>query len=303
MSTPSNPMMCDPETGVCELPVNTAQSMTKPVKSQKQPVRIAYFTDPICSSCWGIEPMLRRLKLEYGHLMHISYHMGGLLPDWSYNSGGISKPSDVASHWDEVSLHYRMPIIGDVWLNDPLDSSYPPSIAFKAAEMQDPTLAIKFLRIVREFVFIEGKNITRMDYLKKAAQMAGLDVKKFSEDIDGAARKAFESDLHLSRSQGVRGFPTLIFSGASGETERVYGVRPYSYFESALLRTHPRADKKAYDRSTHFLFSTFGSLTLNEYASLSSGSEEECLIELHTLERTMSLKRVDTRNGAIWRYK
>ena len=30
-----------------------------------------------------------------------------------------------------------MPIDGDVWLEDPLNSSYPPSIAFKAAEMQD----------------------------------------------------------------------------------------------------------------------------------------------------------------------
>lgn len=303
MSIPSNPLMCDPETGVCELPENAAHSMNSPAKNQKLPVRIAYFTDPICSSCWGIEPMLRRLKLEYGHLMDISYHMGGLLPDWSYNSGGISKPSDVASHWDEVSLHYRMPIIGDVWLNDPLDSSYPPSIGFKAAEMQDPALAIKFLRIIREFVFIEGNNITRIEHLKKAAQMAGLDVEKFSKDIDEPARAAFESDLLLSRSQGVRGFPTLIFSGASGETERVYGVRPYSYFESALLRTYPKADKRPYDRSAQSLFSTFGSLTLNEYSSLSGRSEEECRIELHTLERTMSLKRFDTRNGAIWRYK
>lgn len=303
MSTSSNPLLCDPETGICEIPANPAQSMTSPVKSQKLPVRIDYFTDPICSSCWGIEPMLRRLKLEYGHLTDISYHMGGLLPDWSYNSGGISKPSDVASHWDEVSLHYRMPIIGDVWLNDPLDSSFPPSIAFKAAEMQDPGLAIQFLRIIREFVFMEGKNITRMEHLKKAAQLVGLDVKKFTENMEGPARISFESDLHVSRSQGVRGFPTLIFSGPSGETERVYGFRPYTYFESALSRTFPKADKKSYDRSGHFLFSKFSSLTLNEYASLRGGSEEECLIELQTLESTMSLKRFDTRNGAIWRNK
>jgi len=303
MSVQSNPLLCDPESGVCEIPDFAIKPNPVETKTQKKQVRAIYFTDPICSSCWGIEPMLRRLKLEYGHLMDISYHMGGLLPDWSYNSGGISKPSDVAGHWDEVSHHYRMPIIGDVWLNDPLDSSYPPSIAFKAAELQDPVLAIQFLRVIREMVFIEAKNITRLEYLKKAAQQVRLDVKKFIEDMEGQAREAFGADLALARSQGVRGFPTLIFSGQSGETERVYGVRPYTYFESALLRAFPRADKKTYDRSAYFLFSTFESLTLNEYVSLSGGSEDECLLELQTLERTMPLKRVDTRNGAIWRYK
>ncbi|ULT40102.1 DsbA family protein [Niabella defluvii] len=89
--------------------------------------------------------------------MEIDYRMGGLLPDWSYNSGGISKPSDVAHHWDEVSVYYDMPIDGDVWLEDPLPSSYPPSVAFKAAQMQDHAKAVAFLRIIREMVFCKEK--------------------------------------------------------------------------------------------------------------------------------------------------
>ena len=114
---------------------------------------------PICSSCWGIEPQLRKLKLEYGNNIQIEYRMGGLLPDWNYNSGGISEPSDVAHHWDEVSVHYDMPIDGDVWLEDPLDSSYPPSIAFKAAQLQDEYKALLFMREIREMVFLQKKNI------------------------------------------------------------------------------------------------------------------------------------------------
>ena len=112
------------------------QNPVETLPAGARPVKIVYFTDPICSSCWGIEPQLRQLKLEYGPYLDIEYRMGGLLPNWSYNSGGISKPSDVAHHWDEVSLHYDMPIDGDVWLEDPLDSSYPPSIAFKAAQIK-----------------------------------------------------------------------------------------------------------------------------------------------------------------------
>lgn len=115
--------------------------------------------------------------------------MGGLLPDWSYNSGGISKPSDVAYHWDEVSVYYDMPIDGDVWLEDPLNSSYPPSIAFKAAEIQDKDKAVNFLRILRELVFLKKKNITRWEYIAMAAKEAGLDVVKLKTDFERSAQK------------------------------------------------------------------------------------------------------------------
>ena len=93
----NNPLMCDPESGICEIPTNkTSSTNSNSVKANKKTVKIIYFTDPICSSCWGIEPQLRKLKLEYGDNIEIEYRMGGLLKDWSYNSGGISKPSDVA---------------------------------------------------------------------------------------------------------------------------------------------------------------------------------------------------------------
>ena len=45
-------------------------------------VHISYFTDPICSSCWLLQPILRKLKLEYDTEIEIEYFMGGLLPSW-----------------------------------------------------------------------------------------------------------------------------------------------------------------------------------------------------------------------------
>ena len=138
MTNQLNPLLCDIETGMCEIPdMQENKHALAGVEPTQKPLKVIYYTDPICSSCWGIEPQLRKLKLEYGKILDMDYRMGGLLPDWSYNSGGISKPSDVAHHWDEVSRYYDMPIDGDVWLEDPMNSSYPPSIAFKAAQLQD----------------------------------------------------------------------------------------------------------------------------------------------------------------------
>ncbi len=92
-----NPMLCDTASGACEIPAAGTSENPGSIKPSTKPIQVIYFTDPICSSCWGIEPQLRRMKLEYGSSIQIEYCMGGLLPDWSYNSGGISKPSDVAS--------------------------------------------------------------------------------------------------------------------------------------------------------------------------------------------------------------
>jgi len=226
-----NPLLCDPESGICELPdMGNASFPTPNIEAKTKPIRIIYFTDPICSSCWGIEPQLRKMKLEYSDLIEIDYHMGGLLPDWSYDSGGISQPSDVAHHWDEVSPKYDMPIDGDLWLEDPLDSSYPPSIAFKAVQMQSEKKAVLFLRRIREMVFLAKKNITRWEHLEQAAEEVGLDARKMKTDFEGKAQQLFQEDLNLKQQLGVRGFPTLFFADSKNEQRKLYGVKPYTVF-------------------------------------------------------------------------
>src|SRR5690606_20517560 len=164
-----------------------------------------------------------------------------LLPDWSYNSGGIEKPSDVASHWDEVSGHYDMPIDGDVWLEDPLHSSYPPAIAFKAAQLQAEDKAHLFMREIREMVFLNKKNIATWEHIEVAAKNVGLNVEQLKTDYEGNARVLFEDDLKLGIELGVRGFPTIFFTDEAGNKETVYGTRPYVYYEMAILKLNPEA--------------------------------------------------------------
>jgi predicted DsbA family dithiol-disulfide isomerase len=296
-----NPLLCDIETGICEMPDSIAKSQTmQAVPAVNESVKIIYFTDPICSSCWGIEPQLRKLKLEYGQNIAIEYRMGGLLPDWNYNSGGISKPSDVAHHWDEVSLYYDMPIDGDVWLEDPLPSSFPPSIAFKAAQMQGNEKAILFLREIREMVFLKKKNIAKWEHLEAAAIKVELDGERFKIDYDNKAKTLFEEDLKLAREHGVRGFPTLLFIDKSGKKEVVYGAKPYPFFETAILKLNPVAKKNEYSKNWEALFSKYHSLTAKEFSELSGTSRSESEKLLNTLSEKGILKKLMTKNGSIW---
>lgn len=235
--------------------------------------------------------------------MEIEYHMGGLLPDWSYNSGGISKPSDVAHHWDEVSVYYRMPIDGDVWLEDPLSSSYPPSIAYKAAEMQDKTKALAFMREIREMVFLRKINIAKWENLETAARTVGLDPVKFREDFNGKARELFEQDLDMARKMGVRGFPTIFVTTAGGHSETVYGSKPYADYENAIERALPQVLKSAYAKDWKALFAVYPSLTVREFAELSEKSMEQAQAELEELTNAGSLAKHSTKNGALYSLK
>ena len=300
----TNPLLCDIETGMCATTDGTANTTAQnAILSTQKTMRVIYYTDPICSSCWGIEPQLRKLKLEYGNAIHIEYRMGGLLPDWSYNSGGISKPADVAAHWDEVSVHYDMPIDGDLWLEDPLNSSYPPSIAFKAAQMQDEDKAILFMREIREMVFLEKKNITKWAHLEAAAKKVGLNVSQFKTDYEGGAKALFEADLKLGKELGVRGFPTMFFLDEAGNKEMVYGARPYAFYEMAILKLNPDAAKSEYSKTWEALFAKYPTLTAKEFSELSGTPRTETENVLNGLSDGGKLEKSTTKNGSIWRIK
>ncbi|MDG4946431.1 DsbA family protein [Weeksellaceae bacterium KMM 9713] len=298
----NNPLICDIETGMCETADTTATHTSEnKVSSDKKAIRVIYYTDPICSSCWGIEPQLRKLKLEYGNAIDIDYRMGGLLPDWSYNSGGISSPADVASHWDEVSLHYDMPIDGDLWLEDPMNSSYPSSIAFKAAQLQDQQKAILFMREMREMMFLEKKNLAKWENMAKAAKKVGLDVSQLKSDFEGKAKDLFQEDLKLGQELGVRGFPTMFFIDEAGNQEIVYGRRPYAFYEMAILKLNPNASKSEYSKKWEDLFKIYPSLTAKEFSELSGTPRADSETLLNELTEQGSLSKFTTKNGSIWR--
>lgn len=296
--TEQNPLLCDIETGMCEIPAHTSHKNT-PIETKEKALKIIYFTDPICSSCWGIEPQLRKLKLAYGEHFSIEYRMGGLLPDWSYNSGGISGPKDVAKHWDEVSVYYDMPIDGDVWLEDPLRSSFPPSIAFKAAQMQDEEKAIAFLRKLREYLFLEKKNIEKWEWVEKAAIATGIDPVQLKKDYESTAVQSFQKDLALAKEMGVRGFPSIFVTNGK-ETEFIYGSKPYPVYEGALLKLASNIEKKNYPTHWEFLFSIYPTLTAKEFAVLADMDRTAAENRLIQLVQENKLKQIRTKNGHLY---
>jgi putative protein-disulfide isomerase len=52
-------------------------------------VRLTYYTDPACPWSWAAEPALRRLQMEFGTELQITYVMAGMARD-------AGRPADLA---------------------------------------------------------------------------------------------------------------------------------------------------------------------------------------------------------------
>ena len=262
---------------------------------------VRYFTDPICSTCWIIQPALKKMSLEYGPYLDIKYYMGGLLPSWDTCEGKIKSPTDAARLWKDVNAIYHIPIDGDIWLEDPLSSSFPPSIAVKAAQLQDEQAAILFLRRIREMLFLEKKNIMRWKHLETAAAEVGLNLRAFTRAYEGKARTAFQQDLQLAREMGVRSFPHLIFSNAAGQTIRLKGHLYYEDLERAILELNPYAKRCLIDSRPVNLFRHFPTLLEEEFAMLSDLVAEDARILLQQLDARGFIQKLPTKKGKLYK--
>lgn len=300
-----NLMNCDMETGLCEIPdslPNNDHHSELELTASAKPLKLLYFTDPICSSCWGIEPQLRKLKQEYGNYFSIDYRMGGLLKSWSeYGGSDVNGPESVASHWDEAGEHYEMPINGDLWKEDPLHSSYPPSIAFKAAQLQDQYKAEIFLRRIKEMVLVEKKNITNWEHLADAAEFSGLDTVKFKDDYENKAEALFQQDLMLRAELGVRGFPTIFFIDQDDNRLKVYGSKPYEVYEQTLLKLVDNAAKKQLPAFDETLLQEYGSITTKEFSVLNNKDMAESENILRALAEEGKVVEVSANTGSLWK--
>lgn len=278
------------------------QSNQQPETPKKPKVEIMYFTDPVCSTCWLVQPQLRKLALHYGQYYEISYHMGGLLPDWeTYTGKKIKNPSDAAAHWKEMAEKYPMPISPDVWLNSPLASSFPPSIAIKAAQMQSKVKAFHFHRRIKELLFVESKNITDIELLMNVALEVGLNTEVFMTDISQVAVKKFEEDLILAQKMNVSVLPTFIFTNEWGEQISLKGYQEFEVMEKAIIDLYPLATKNERKRDTLELFRLFTSLTTFEYSYLMNITKEDATRQLDELAgKNLVIGKTNT-TGTIWR--
>ncbi|MEH7415102.1 DsbA family protein [Neobacillus drentensis] len=234
----NNNMICDLETGICGVGGEKEMEMihfNQPIKN----VDLYYVTDPICSHCWALEPVLRRFVEQYGNYFNFHTVMGGLLEKWGDGpvdpANGIAGPQDVAGHWREVGEYSRMPIDGTLWYDNPVHSSYPPSRVFIFIQQYNEQLANVFLRRMREALFAFNQNIADESILIKIVNQIGLDGQAIVKEAElQSGHLLLKEDFQLAARLGVRGFPTIIIVNEENKGVKIVGARTIENYVAGL---------------------------------------------------------------------
>ncbi len=128
-----------------------------------------------------------------------------------------------------------MVIDGRVWLDEPIDSSFPSSQAFQIVRRDYPEQAQAFLRKLRETVMVWNQDISKREVLAGILEEMGLGHEKILNDADSfEGRSLLNSDLGLARALTATGFPTLVLVNEQNQGVKVVGAQPYEALESAL---------------------------------------------------------------------
>ncbi len=254
------------------------------------PLEVRYYTDPACSASWAAEPALRRLKLEFGADLSITYVMGGLARVYE----GDITPMIVA--WLDASSRSRMPVDPLLWTEAPIASTYPACMAVKAAAEQGPEVADRYLRALREGLMCFRRKLDAKEALVEEARGAGLDVARFRSSLDShAIVEAFGADLEETR--GVEG---LVLPAVRFGAERLVAAEaPYSEWRAAAIAAggtpsgDPLPDPVA-------AVARFGRMATVEIAAVCDLAGPRAEAELWRLAADWQLKPVRVLTGTLW---
>jgi putative protein-disulfide isomerase len=265
-------------------------------------VTLIQFTDPMCTWCWGSEPVLRRLRTVYGDQLRLEFVMGGLVEDFDafYDAGNdIAEPSDVGPHWLEASEQHGMPVETAIFETNPARSTYPASIAFAAARLQDRERAHRYLRLLREAYATQARNVNERAEQVALAERVGLDVEAFTGALDdGTAQAAFEDDLARTRNAGVRAFPTYRIEGAE-DTLQLAGFQSFDALAGRLEAAAPGLERSSPPPIREFV-AECGPVATREVAEVYALDDGKARQVLQSLVDEGALTREQRGNGLFW---
>lgn len=244
-----------------------------------KPLELYVFVDPLCHDCWELQPIIRKLQIEYGKYFTLRF-----------------------------IIRTKLRLIESEQLKEDEEFCHPllPSIAIKAAEFQGKKAGNRFLSKIQEAFFLEHKNVTKLNCLMTVAEKARLDMNEFIQDLNSPeVVKAYQCDLYISREMEVDIVPSIVYFNEHIEDEgvKVSGCYQYAVYEkvleemigSELIRNDPP--------ELDVLLSQYESLATKEIAAIYEISEKAAERELKKRMLQQNIECQAFKSTKIWRTK
>lgn len=184
--------------------------------------------DPMCSWCWGFEPVLQKLQETLPADTKLSLVLGGLRSkgDQVWNK---EFRSYLKEHWTNVQAR-----TGQVFNMDLLDKEVfeydtePACRAVVVVRELDERRQFSFFRELQKAFYTQSKDISLTDVLVDIVEENGLDKREFLNLFESEKMKEkTRNDSYKARSMGANAFPSLVFIDEEGHLCVVKGYKSF----------------------------------------------------------------------------
>lgn len=203
-------------------------------------VRVAVWSDYVCPFCYLEEPVLERLRREYGERLEVAWRafelrpepVPTLDPDGEYLHTVWNQAVYPMAH--ERGMILRLPPV------QPRSRR-----AFELAEFARSRRKFDEVhRALFKAFFEEGKDLNDVGVLTEIAATAGLDREEARRALEqGTYRERVLEDQRLAEKLGVRAVPTMLIGLADQPLEHsvaVSGAHPYETVRAGVERVLAR---------------------------------------------------------------
>ena len=249
-----------------------------------KPIELYVFLDPYCKNCWSLQPLLRKMQIEYDH--YFTLRIALKTPLKTMMTPALPDPKDAKSTKRSNACF--------------------PSIAVKAAEFQGKRAGFRYLSCLLEYSFLKKRDVSSFSVLVEIAARIDLDVDEFIEDFTSEETlRALQVDMYLGNEMEVDEAPTFVFFNSNIEDEglKVSGLYDYEIYEQILeelVGTQLLPDMPA---TIDSLFTRFDLLTTTEIAEMCHLTEKEAERELKKRLLKQEIERIPFQDRTLWRKK
>jgi len=171
-------------------------------------LELLYFANPMCSWCWGFQPVVRTLA-ERGDAITVA--LGSLGADRARPMREIDK-AEVKKHWEHVVERTGQPFDFGFFAREGfVYDTAAPSRAIVVVRRHFPALALPFLGRLQERFYALGQDITDPLVLREAAGEFGIEAEQFDVAFrDPTIAAEVAAEWQQTARLGVTGYPTLL---------------------------------------------------------------------------------------------
>jgi len=249
-----------------------------------RPIELYVFINPTCNDCWSLQPILRKLQIDYEQYFSLRIILHTSLPTMNISSSGSTEMHGMSEK------------------NHP---SYP-SLAIKAAEFQGKRAGFRFLSKLFEYSHLKSRNVTSLSTLIEIAELLNLDVDEFIRDFSSEnVLRALQVDLYMAKEMEVYKAPTFVFFNENIEDEglKIDGLYSYDVYEHILEKLIGYEIIPKSPPALDDLFRRFDTLATKEIAEIYSITDKSAERELKKKLLQQHVERQTFQDITLWRKK